>query len=139
MLNKIFIMGRLVKEPELRSLPSGQMLTTFTVAVDRDYVPQGREKETDFFDVSAWGKNGEFISKYFHKGNMILVEGTMNSRKWKDKENKTHIAWDVQMSKAWFGESKRSDAGEGYSRGEPKYEPPKSPYENLEDDGELPF
>ena len=138
MLNKIFIMGRLVREPELRSLPSGQMLTTFTVAVDRDYIPQGKEKETDFFDVTAWGKNGEFISKYFHKGSMILVEGTMNSRKWEDKDHKKHIAWDVQMSKAWFGESKRSDAGEGYSRGEPEYRPAKRP-DVYCDDEELPF
>lgn len=143
MLNRIFIAGRLVKEPEMRSIPGGQIVTTFTVAVDRDYVPQGREKETDYFDVAAWGKNGEFITKYFHKGNAIIVDGTMNSRKWEDRDGKKHLSWEIQMSKAWFGESKKRDGfaqmdgGEGYSRGEPQYKPAKKPQPYYEE--ELPF
>ena len=138
MLNKIFVMGRLVKEPEMRSLPSGQIVTSFTVAVDRDYVPQGKEKETDFFDVAAWGKNGEFITKYFHKGNMILVEGTMNSRKWEDKDHHKRINWEIQMNKAWFGEAKKRDEFDGYAAGEPEYKPPKK-LDVYCDDEELPF
>ena len=85
MLNKIFIMGRLTRDPELRRTQSGTAVCSFSVAVDRDFKSQSGEKETDFIDVVAWRQTGEFVSKYFTKGRMIVVSGSLQSRKWQDR------------------------------------------------------
>ena len=83
MLNHIVIMGRLTREPELRTTQSGVNVASFSVAVDRDFGGRdGGERQTDFFDVSAWRQTGEFVSKYFHKGSMIIVSGRMQSRRF---------------------------------------------------------
>ena len=89
MLNKIFIMGRLTRDPELRRTQSGTAVTSFSLAVDRDYKSQSGEKETDFIDVVAWRSTAEFVSKYFTKGRMAVVEGRLQIRDWKDKEATT--------------------------------------------------
>ena len=86
MLNHITIMGRLVKDPELRRTQSGVAVCSFTVAVDRDFQSrEAAEKQTDFIDVVAWRQTAEFVSKYFTKGRMIVVDGSLQSRKWQDK------------------------------------------------------
>ena len=86
MLNKIFIMGRLTRDPELRRTQSGTAVTSFSLAVDRDFKSQSGEKETDFIDVVAWRSTAEFVAKYFTKGRMAVVEGRLQIRDWKDRE-----------------------------------------------------
>ena len=86
MLNKIYLMGRLTRDPELRRTQSGTAVASFSLAVDRDYKTQNGEKETDFIDIVAWRNTAEFISKYFTKGRMAVVEGRLQIREWKDKE-----------------------------------------------------
>ena len=116
MLNHITIMGRLVRDPELRRTGSGIAVTSFTVAVDRDFGGRdGSEKETDFIDCVAWRQTGEFVSKYFTKGSMIVVSGRLQIRSWTDKEGNKRRSAEVVADNVYFGESKRSsDAGSAY-------------------------
>ena len=115
MLNKIFIMGRLTRDPELRRTQSGNAVTSFSLAVDRDYKSQSGEKETDFIDVVAWRSTAEFISKYFTKGRMAVVEGRLQMRDWQDKDGNKRRSAEVIAANIYFGDSKRdgesSDTG----------------------------
>ena len=163
MLNHIVIMGRLVKDPELRYTQSQVPVASFTVAVDRDFGGRdGAERQTDFVDCVAWRQTGEFVSKYFQKGRMIVVSGRLQSRKWQDREGNNRTNWEIQADNVYFGDSKRESDG-GYSQnsygGQSSfsnqsnsyggYDSAKqnasalqvaaNPYEELEDDGELPF
>ena len=116
MLNHITIMGRLVRDPELRRTGSGIAVTSFTVAVDRDFGGRdGGEKETDFIDCVAWRQTGEFVSKYFTKGSIIVVSGRLQIRNWNDKDGNKRRSAEVVADNVYFGESKRSsDAGSAY-------------------------
>ena len=116
MLNHITIMGRLTRDPELRRTGSGIAVTGFTVAVDRDFGGRdGGEKETDFIDCVAWRQTGEFVSKYFTKGSMIVVSGRLQIRNWNDKEGNKRRTAEVVADNVYFGESKRSaDSGSSY-------------------------
>ena len=116
MLNHITIMGRLVRDPELRRTGSGIAVTSFTVAVDRDFGGRdGGEKETDFIDCVAWRQTGEFVSKYFTKGSMNVVSGRLQIRNWNDKDGNKRRSAEVVADNVYFGESKRSsDAGSAY-------------------------
>ena len=116
MLNHITIMGRLVRDPELRRTGSGIAVTSFTVAVDRDFGGRdGGEKETDFIDCVAWRQTGEFVSTYFTKGSMIVVSGRLQIRNWNDKDGNKRRSAEVVADNVYFGESKRSsDAGSAY-------------------------
>ena len=116
MLNHITIMGRLVRDPELRRTGSGIAVTSFTVAVDRDFGGRdGGEKETDYIDCVAWRQTGEFVSKYFTKGSMIVVSGRLQIRNWNDKDGNKRRSAEVVADNVYFGESKRSsDAGSAY-------------------------
>ena len=108
MLNHIVIMGRLTRDPELRTTQSGVSVTSFTVAVDRDFGGRdGGEKQTDFIDCVAWRQTGEFISKYFTKGRMAVVSGRLQSRKWETKEGDKRTSWEVVVDNAYFGDSRR--------------------------------
>lgn len=131
MLNKIFIMGRLTRDPELRRTQGGNAVTSFALAVDRDFKSADGTKETDFIDVVAWRNTAEFAAKYFTKGRMAVVEGRLQMRDWTDKEgNKRRIA-EVVADNIYFGDSKREDAPAGNS--DPTFE-------EIEDDGgDLPF
>ena len=111
MLNHITLMGRLVRDPELRRTGSGVAVASFTIAVDRDYVPEGKERKADFISCVAWRQTGEFISKYFSKGRMIVVDGRLEMRDWTDKEGKKRTTAEVNVDNAYFGDSKRSDGG----------------------------
>lgn len=86
MLNHITVMGRLVRDPELRRTGSGTAVASFTVAVDRDYAAEGQQREADFIDCVAWRQGGEFVSRYFAKGSMIVVSGRLQIRSWTDKD-----------------------------------------------------
>ena len=116
MLNHITIMGRLVRDPELRRTGSGIAVASFRIAVDRDYSPKdGGERKADFIDCVAWRQTGEFISKYFTKGRMIVVEGRLEMRDWTDKEGNKRRNAEVIVANAYFGDSKRDgDAGNAY-------------------------
>ena len=130
MLNQIIIMGRLTRDPELRRTQSGTAVCSFSVAVDRDFKSQSGEKETDFIDVVAWRQTGEFVSKYFTKGRMIVVSGSLQSRKWQDRNGQNRISWEVIADNVYFGDSKR-DAPVGGG--------PSGFAEIDEEDGDLPF
>ena len=112
MLNHIVIMGRLTRDPELRRTGSGVAVASFTVAVDRDFGGRdGGEKETDFIDCVAWRQTGEFVSKYFTKGSMIVVSGRLQIRSWNDKDGNKRRTAEVVADNVYFGESKRSNEG----------------------------
>ena len=112
MLNHITIMGRLVRDPELRRTGSGVAVASFTVAVDRDFGGRdGGEKETDFIDCVAWRQTGEFVSKYFTKGRMIVVSGRLQIRSWTDKDGNKRRTAEVVADNCYFGDSKREEGG----------------------------
>ena len=116
MLNHIIIMGRLTRDPELRRTGSGTAVTSFTLAVDRDFSPKdGGERETDFIDCVAWRQTGEFVSKYFTKGRMAVVSGRLQIRSWTDKDGNKRRTAEVVADNCYFGDSKRdSDGGSSY-------------------------
>lgn len=116
MLNHITIMGRLTRDPELRRTGSGVAVASFRVAVDRDFAPKdGGERKADFIDCVAWRQTGEFVSKYFTKGRMIVVDGRLEMRDWTDKDGNKRTSAEVVVANAYFGDSKRdSDGGNAY-------------------------
>ena len=118
MLNHIVIMGRLTRDPELRRTGTGVAVASFSVAVDRDFGNrEGGERETDFIDCVAWRSTGEFVSKYFTKGSMIVVSGRLQIRSWTDKEGNKRRTAEVVADNVYFGESKRNSEGGSYSNG----------------------
>lgn len=158
-LNKIFVMGRLVRDPELRRTQSGTPVASFTLAVDRDFKDkQTGERATDFIDVVAWRSTGEFASKYLSKGRMAVVEGRLQVRDWTDRDGNKRRSAEVVADNIYFGDSKREDSrgssgGQGgygsqgsyggYSApadGYPAQPDPDSEFAELPtDDGNLPF
>ena len=106
MLNHITLMGRLTRDPELRYTNNNTPVASFTVAVDRDFQEDG----VDFIDCVGWKRTGEFVSKYFQKGQMIVVSGSLQSRKWKDRDGNNRINWEVIADRVYFGEAKRSES-----------------------------
>ena len=108
MLNKSVLMGRFTKDPELRSTASGTSVVSFSLAVDRDYIENGGRK-ADFINCVAYKSTAEFISKYFHKGSMAVVEGRIQTRSWDKPEGKGY-ATEVVVNNIYFGESKKADA-----------------------------
>ena len=112
MLNKIIIMGRLTRDPELRRTGSGTSVTSFSLACDRDFKSQSGDKETDFIDVVAWKNTAEFVSKYFTKGRMAVVEGRLQIRDWTDKAGNKRTTAEVVADNVYFADSKRSESNE---------------------------
>ena len=106
MLNKIVLMGRLVRNPELRATNTGTAVASFTLAVDRDFKGQDGEKATDFVDVTTWGQTATFVNKYFTKGRMAVVDGRLESRKWVDKDGRNRVSWGVVANSIYFGDSR---------------------------------
>lgn len=139
MLNRIFLMGRLTRDPELRSTGSGTAVTSFSIAVDRDFKGQGGEKETDFIDVVAWRSTAEFVSKYFTKGRMAVVEGRLQIRDWQDRDGNKRRSAEVVADNVYFGDSKRDGdaAGGSYTGGQAVQN---GGFTEIDDDDcELPF
>ena len=112
MLNRIILMGRLTRDPELRRTGSGTPVTSFSLAVDRDFKSQSGEKETDFIDVVAWRSTAEFVSKYFTKGRMAVVEGRLQIRDWTDRDGGKRRSAEVVADNVYFGDSKRDGGGD---------------------------
>ena len=144
MLNKVFIMGRLTRDPELRRTQTGTAVAAFTLAVDRDYKDKASgERATDFIDCVAWRQTGEFVSRYFTKGRMAVVEGRLTVRDWTDQNGNKRRNYEVVADQVYFGDSKSAPHqtsayadDSSPARGEPR-----SGYteEQDVDDGELPF
>ncbi len=147
MLNHITIMGRLTRDPELRRTGTGTAVASFTVAVDRDFgSKESGEKETDFIDCVAWRQTGEFVSKYFIKGSMIVVSGRLQIRGWTDKDGNKRRTAEVVADNVYFGDSKKEDGGapSGYTGFVPNDKVPgvaqTQSFDLLEDDdAQLPF
>lgn len=127
MLNKVIMMGRLVADPELRRTTSNIPVGSFRIAVDRDY---SKEKTTDFFDCVAWRSTGEFVSKYFRKGDMIALEGRLQTRDWQDRDGNKRRAYEIQVDSAHFCGSKKESG---------KAAEPAKLQDLDDDDGDLPF
>lgn len=133
MLNKITIMGRLTKDPELRRTNSGTAVASFTIAVDRDF----GEKKADFFNCVAWKGTGEFVSKHFTKGRPILISGRLETRQWTDKNDNKRTEVEVVAENVYFCDSKPTPAPQPYTA------PAANQYEGFEEiaeaDEDLPF
>ena len=148
MLNRIILMGRLTRDPELRRTSSGTAVTSFSLAVDRDFKSQSGEKETDFIDIVAWRNTAEFVSKYFTKGRMAVVEGRLQIRDWTDKDGGKRRSAEVVADNVYFGDSKRdggynpgyAPAPASHSAAPSNFSASGSDFAEIgEDDGELPF
>ena len=150
MLNHITIMGRFVRDPELRRTGSGVAVASFTLAVDRDFKSgNSGEKEVDFIDCVAWRQAGEFVSKYFSRGRMAVVSGRLQIRSWNDKDGNKRRTAEVVADNVYFADSKTESASTApqasapASYGTPAYSAPNSPasdFQMLEDDdAQLPF
>lgn len=142
MLNKIFIMGRLTRDPELRRTQNGTAVTSFTMAVDRDFKNADGTKDTDFIDVVAWRNTAEFVSKYFGKGRMAVVEGRLQLRDWTDKDGNKRRNAEVLADNIYFGDSKNEGNSSGGYKPAGKavdVEPEAGDFAEVEDDGDIPF
>ena len=144
MLNHIVIMGRLVRDPELRRTGSGVPVASFTVAVDRDFSGKdGGQKESDFIDCVAWRNTAEFVEKYFSKGRMAVVSGRLQIRAWTDKDGNKRRTAEVVADNVYFGDSKKEESsGNNYGGyNAPNY--PATPASDFalmnDDDAKLPF
>ena len=123
MLNNINVMGRLTKDPEMRTTNTGKFVTSFTLAVDRDF----EKDKADFFQCVAWNKTAEFVNRYFTKGQLVVVSGSMQSREWKDQKDNKRLSWEIKVSNVYFAESRRQVEVEA------------TDFKEIEDEGELPF
>ena len=156
MLNKVILMGRLTRDPELKHTQSNISVTSFSIAVDRGFVRAGEERQADFFDIVAWRNTAEFVTRYFRKGQMIAVSGRLQTRKWQDNQGNNRTAYEVVADEVFFADSKKENTGydsyqpqsQSYGRSAPvASEPPRmeqpkpatSAYDAYSDDDELPF
>jgi single-strand DNA-binding protein len=142
MLNKIFIMGRLTRDPELRRTQNGTAVAGFALAVDRDFKNADGTKETDFIEVVAWRSSAEFVSKYFTKGRMAIVEGRLQIRDWTDKNGNKRRNAEVVADNVYFGDSKKEgDSSGGYKAAGKAVdvEPGEGEFAEVEDEEDLPF
>jgi len=163
MLNHIVLMGRLVADPELRTTPAGVSVATFRIACDRDFKnKQTGERETDFVNIVVWRQTAEFVTRYFTRGRMAVVEGRLQIRQYTDKEGNKRTAAEVVAENVYFGDSRRdgdgtgssyapsTSYGGGYSAPAPRPQQPAAPSyaaptgvdqfaELADDDGDLPF
>ena len=157
MLNVVAIMGRLVADPELRTTRQGTNVCTFRIACERSYTPKGQQRQADFVDIVAWGKTAEFICKFFQKGSMIAIDGSIQTRQYQDKNGNNRTAFEVMANNVSFAGSKAADKPAvqsfdqqtqsytrqanashsapqaGYAQGEP------DDFAEITDDGDLPF
>ena len=137
MLNKIVLMGRLTRDPELRRTGSGTPVAGFSLAVDRDFKDQSGEKQTDFVDVVVWRNTAEFVSKYFSKGRMAIVEGRLQIREWVDKDGGKRRTAEVVADNVYFGDSKQENKTPAQNFEDLKNR--MSGFAEIKEDGELPF
>ncbi len=151
-MNKVILMGRLTADPELRYTTSNIPLCRFSIAVDRAYAKQGEERQTDFFNITAWRSTGEFASRYFKKGMRVLVEGTIRNNNYEDSQGIKHYSVDIQADRLYFADGKRDDASGGGFSQQPSFKAPEQQnapaaqpesgdgfFPLADDDDDLPF
>ena len=145
MLNRVNLMGRLVRDPELRQTAGGTPVATFSLAVEQDFKDKSTgERSADFIDVVAWRQTGEFVSRYLSKGRMCVVDGRLQARTWKDKNGNSRKTVEVVADHVYFADSRRdSDASGAGAPAYAPYAPPQTGADDFaeinDDDGELPF
>lgn len=145
MLNNVVLMGRLVADPELRHTPNDIAVTSFTLAVNRSYAKAGADRATDFIDIVAWRSTAEFVSKYFTKGQLVAVQGSIQTRTYQDKEGNNRKAFEVVASNVYFADSKkdsstRSDYGQSMNNVPASFENGSSDdFKEIETEDDLPF
>ena len=149
MLNVAVLMGRLVHDPELKHTPNGASVTSFTLAVDRSYCKQGEERQCDFIDCVAWRNNAEFVCKYFRKGQLAAVQGSIQTRTYTDKDGNKRKAVEIVADNVHFAEPKREGnaAPQNSPKAESRQEQPQQNYseagggdfEEIPSDDDLPF
>lgn len=139
MLNHVTIMGRFTRDPELRHTKSGTAVTSFTLAVDRDFKDKNSgETATDWISCTAWKGTAEFVSRYFQKGRMAVVDGRLQTRSYQDRDGNKRTAVEVVADHVYFGDSKKKESEGNAPEDElPENEP--QDFSEAEDDGELPF
>ena len=150
MLNTAILLGRLTADPELRHTPSDVAVTSFTLAVDRSYVKSGADRQVDFIDIVAWRSTAEFVCRYFKKGNMIAVNGSIQTRKYQDRDGNNRTAFEIVADNVHFCESKSSASQSGGTTFSMPQQPPQSDvmsfssgstgdFEEIASDDDLPF
>lgn len=148
MYNKAILVGRLTADPELKQTPNGVAVTSFSIAVSRAFAPKGGERQTDFLDIVAWRQTAEFICRYFQKGKAILIEGSIQTRTYVDKNGQNRRAWEIIADSAHFVESKNASSGGGMPAPSDAMAPAPAPayssgsvedFADIDDDGDLPF
>lgn len=145
MLNKVILMGRLTRDPDFKATPSGTSVCNFSLAVDRDFVRQGEERQTDFINIVTFGSRAEFVSRYFHKGQLVAVCGRIQTRSWDDAQTgQKRYATDVVADEVHFAEPKR-EGGYAPQQADPFAQQPQdftsapSGFSAAVDDDQLPF
>lgn len=140
MLNKIFLMGRLGRDPEVRYTKGGTPVASFSLAVDRDFADQATGKRpTDWIDVVAWSAKAKFAQQYFRKGQLAVVEGRLQIRDWTDREGNKRRTAEVVAEQIYFAGAKTTPPSEGNTDERTLPEQPSGELQDLDDDGELPF
>lgn len=137
MLNEVILMGRLTRDPDVRMTQNGTTAANFALACERDYAPQGQDRETDFFDIVAFGKTADFVGQYFAKGQFVAVKGRLQQRDWTDKQGNKRRTTEILADRCYFAEKRQDrDASSGGSQQMPDSTP--VPFEGSDDDA-LPF
>lgn len=138
MLNKVILMGRLTKDPEIKSTMQSKSVSTFTIAVDRGYVKPGEERQADFINIVTFNSTADFVARYFEKGQLVAVCGRLQTRTWNDNEGKRHYVAEVVAEEVHFAESKRDAANTQRNENNFASAPPAG-FEADVDDDDLPF
>jgi len=139
MLNKVILMGRLTADPQLRYTPNSVAVCSFRLAVDRNYARPGEQKLTDFIDIVCWRNTAEFVSKYFRKGQLVALSGSLQTRSWKDNYNQNRTSYEVVADEVYFAEPKRDNTVQPEPE-IPAFTPSEdSTFHEIDEDDELPF
>lgn len=136
MLNVVALMGRLTADPELRTTPAGVSVTSFTIAVDHSFVKQGEERQADFINCVAWRGTADFVAKYFQKGSLIAVDGSIQTRRYQDKDGHNRTAFEVVVDNVHFAGSKEKAEKPAYNAPE---QPAYDDFATIDDAEDLPF
>lgn len=131
MLNKAILMGRLTADPEVKQTPNGISVATFSLAVNRSFQAKGTERHADFINIVAWRQTAEFVGKYFVKGQLIAVEGSIQTRNYEDKQGNKRTAFEVVADQVHFAESKNSNQNSGGEEKTPSNNFPVPPKQNF--------
>lgn len=143
-MNKVVLVGRLSKDPELRSTQSGTAVVSFTVACDRRFVKEGEERQADFINCVAWNKTAEFVSRYFTKGMRIALDGRIQTRSYDDQNGNKRYITEVVAEDVEFAQSKNENGAGGYQADTPAYSAPQAPSVDINgfmpvEEEDLPF